>query len=273
MKSNKIIRYALWEKIPGSTNYEPWIEHYIPDRKSTDSAIVIIPGSGYRSDPDLPKQEGERVARYFCEKGINVFVLRYRVAPDYFPLPILDGRRAIRYIRYYAEKLGINKDKIAAMGYSSGGHLTASLFAYHDKLEFEDTDDIDKGSYIPDYQILCYPVIGFKRENCYTHQGSTFNLPGDRYEELRDKLSLEFSKVPCTAPTFVWHNFDDSAVNVVNSFKYAEKLKADGTSVEMHIFPDGNHGIGFPDEDTKELNHAKRWIDLLEDWLHYKEFF
>ncbi len=266
-----ITRYSLWDKVPGSCTYEPWVEHYAPEAASTDSALVIIPGSGYRCDPDKPKQEGERVARYYAERGINVFVVRYRVEPDYFPLPILDGRRAIRFIRYNAEKFGISKSKIAAMGYSSGGHLTASLFNFHDAIDFEGLDEIDREDYVPDYQILCYPVIGFKRENDYIHQGSTFSLPGDRYEELADKLSFELSDTAVSAPTFIWHNFDDNCVSVINSLKYAESLKKRGVSVEMHIFPDGGHGIGFPEEDSRVLSHDKKWADLLLDWLKYQD--
>jgi len=268
----KITRYELWDKVPGTANYEPWIEHYEPENKKSDSALLIVPGSGYQNDPDRPKQEGERVAKYFCEKGLNVFVLRYRVAPDYFPLPILDGRRAVRYIRYHSEKFGINKNKLAAMGYSSGGHLTASLFAYQKDIEYGKLDIVDNESFVPDYQILCYPVIGLDRENDYIHQGSPTNLLADRYDELKDDLSLEFSQTEITAPTFIWHNFDDKTVSVINSLKYAENLRAKGTSVEMHIFPDGGHGIGLPVDDRKELNHDKIWIDLVSRWLEYEGF-
>ena len=116
----EIIKYPLWDNVPGTAAYEPWLMHYKPEKAVCDSAFVLVPGSGYSNDPDRPKQEGERVAKYYCEMGLNVFVLRYRVKPDYFPLPILDGRRAIRYLRYHSEKLGINKNKIAAMGWSSG---------------------------------------------------------------------------------------------------------------------------------------------------------
>lgn len=267
-----ITRYELWDKVPGTANYEPWLDHYSPEKQINDSALLILPGSGYAHNPDRAKQEGERVAKYYCEMGINVFCLTYRVKPDYFPLPILDGRRAVRFIRYNSEKFGINKNKLAAMGYSSGGHLTASLFSYTDKIDYEDADDIDKESFVPDYQILCYPVIGFDRDNYYIHQGSPTNLLSDRYEEYKDALSLEFSKVAVTAPTFIWHNFDDAAVNVINSLKYAENLKNKGTSVEMHIFPDGNHGIGLPVEDTKVMNHVKQWIKLLDKWFEYNEF-
>ncbi len=268
----EIKRYKMWEETPGAASYEPWLEHYIPAERKTDSAMLIIPGSAYCCDPMRPKQEGERVAKHFCEKGINVFVLRYRVFPDTFPCPVLDGRRAVRYIRYNAEKFGINKEKIAALGYSSGGHLTASLFNYFDKIEFEGIDEIDNEDFVPNYQILAYPVISMNKDNYFTHKPSPENLLADRYEELRDKLSPEISSVTPVPPTFLWHNFDDTCVNVVNTLRYAESLKNRGTSVEMHIFPDGGHGIGLPTEDTKVLNHAGGWIDLLEKWLEYQDF-
>lgn len=268
----EIKRYQLWDNLPGTATYEPWIEHYKPEQAINDSALVIIPGSGYCIDPDMPRQEGERVAKYYCEMGIHVFCLRYRVKPDYFPLPILDGRRAIRYIRYYAKQFGIHNDKIAVMGYSAGGHLAASLFTYLDKIDFEDIDDIDKVSFVPNYQILCYPVIGLDRDRYYSHCGSSLCLLGDQYDDYKEVLSLEFSQVEKVAPTFIWHNFDDTCVSVVNTLKYAENLRKKGTPVEMHIFPDGNHGIGLPVEDTKVLNHDKQWIDLLTTWFRYNDF-
>ena len=268
-----VLKYDLWENIPGTTNTKPFIMHYVPVEQVTKSAILIIPGSGYGVSPSRAPQEGERVAKYLCEKGINVFVLEYRVAPDRYPLPILDGRRAMRYIRFYSDKFGIEKDKVAVIGYSAGGHLTASLTSFLDSLEYENIDDIDNESFIPDMQVLCYPVISLNGDNYYTNIGSAKNLLDTRYEELKDSLSMENTVVENIPPTFIWHNFDDSAVNVVNSFRYAETLRKKGTSVELHIFPDGNHGIGLPVDDRKDYNHNKKWIELLWDWFCYNGFF
>ncbi len=267
-----VVRYSLWDDVPGSKSYEPWIEHYIPYKTICDSALVILPGSAYSKDPSLSKHEGARVAEYYCKKGINVFCLRYRVKPDYFPIPILDGRRAIRYIRFHCGKFGINKSKIAAMGFSSGGHLTASLFSYIDKIDYEGIDDIDREDFIPNYQILCYPVIGLNRDNEYIHNASPENLLGDMYDKYKNVLSLEYSMVDKIAPTFIWHNFDDARVSVINSLKYAETLKSKGASVEMHIFPDGGHGIGLPVEDNRVMSYDKQWIYLLDNWLNYQGF-
>lgn len=263
---------SLWERIPGQATYQPWLEHYAPEKATTSSSILIIPGSGYRADPLIPKQEGERVANYLCDLGINVFVLRYRVYPDIYPSPLLDGRRAVRYIRQHSECFGIDPNGIAAMGYSAGGHLTASLFAYTAPLEGEGLDEIDSQPFTPDYQILCYPVIGLNTDDYYIHKGSSTGLLGEPYESLKVALSLENTEERITAPTFIWHNFDDSAVNVANSLLYAQRLQKNGASVEMHVFPHGGHGIGLPVDDRKDLVHDKIWIELMVRWLKYCGF-
>ena len=265
-------RYELWENIPGTTNSKPYITRYIPDEVSSKHTLVIFPGSGYRKSPSIPVQEGKRVAEYFCNLGINVFVLEYRVTPDFFPFPILDGRRAIRFIRYYSEKFGIDKEKLVLMGFSSGGHLAAATSSYIDKIDYEGIDDTDKESHIPNLQILCYPVITLNEEKYFAHKGSGRRLLGERYEELKNVLSMEILSSGVVPPTFIWHNFDDTCVSVVNSFKYAENLRRLGVPVEMHIFPDGEHGIGLPVEDRKDYNHNKKWIKLLCDWLRYNNF-
>ena len=265
-------KYELWENIPGTTNSKPYITRYIPDKVCSRHVLVIFPGSGYRKSPSIPTQEGKRIAEYFCNLGINVFVLEYRVTPDYFPLPILDGRRAIRFIKYHSKKFGIDKDKIALMGFSSGGHLAASTSSYSDRIDYEDIDDVDKEGYIPFLQILCYPVITLNEEKYFAHNGSGTRLLGDSYEELKDVLSMENTMAKSLPPTFIWHNFDDTCVSVVNSLKYAEKLRKLSVPVEMHIFPDGEHGIGLPVDNRKDYNHNKKWIDLLRCWLRYNNF-
>lgn len=266
------IEYQLWENPPGTLHSVPKLTYYPTAERKTDGAMLIIPGSAYHYPPADAPQEGERVAEYFCDRGVPVFVLDYRVEPDRFPLPILDGRRAMRYIRYYSDKFGINKDKIVTVGYSSGGHLAASLTSYLEPLEYEGIDAIDTEPFVPNLQVLCYPVLCVDKERYYAHIGSADNLLAERYEELKTALSYENTTVSDVPPTFIWHCFDDPAVHVTNSLKYAEKLKQIGTSTEVHIFPDGGHGFGLPIEDDKVSRHDRQWIDLLTEWLAYRDF-
>ena len=267
-------RLYLWDKTPGTTeSLTPYLDRYIPDTVRTTAAVLIIPGSGYFHLPSNPVQEGERVARWLCERGIPSFVLVYRVHPDRYPDPLLDGRRAMRYLRYHADALGIDRDRICTVGYSAGGHLAATLTGYRAPLAGEDASDpIDREDYRPNLQALCYPVISLDVSRPFAHRGSAKYLLADRYEELYEALCMERTDATDIPPTFLYHNFDDTAVGVENSLYYAAHLKTLGTPVELHICPDGGHGIGLPNVSRHDLDHDAMWIELFAAWLRYYEF-
>lgn len=267
------IRYDLWENAPERGDYAPYIMHYEPATRKTDAAVLIVPGSAYCVNPARPIQEGDRVARYLIEKGISVFVLIYRVFPtEGFPAPLLDGRRAMRFLRYSAEKFGINKEKLVTLGYSAGGHLCASLLGYREPMEGEGVDAIDDEDYLPNMQALCYPVISLDKENAYTNVGSAKALLGEKYAHLTDVLSFEKSQTAPVPPTFLFHNFDDTCVGIENSLLYAARLRSLGSEVEIHIYPHGGHGIGIPADDKESSLHNRDWVEQFLRWLGYYRY-
>ena len=145
-------KMSLWRNIPGLSEENPEIIPYIPDTKKTDIAVVILPGGGYAIRSE---HEGKGYAEFLNKNGITAFVVEYRVSPHRFPLPLLDSRRAIQWVRYYAEKYGIEKNKVLIMGSSAGGHLAALTSTYfHEINEFEINDEISKEDYVPNGQIL-----------------------------------------------------------------------------------------------------------------------
>ena len=264
------IRYELWDKAPEQGDYAPYILAYKPKKAKTEATVLIIPGSAYCIDPSRPVQEGDRVARYLCDQGIAAFVLIYRVfATEGFPSPLLDGRRAMRLLRYKAKEFGIDPEKIVTLGYSAGGHLAASLVGYHEPMGGEGVDEIDREDYRPNYQALCYPVISLDKEKAYTNAGSSNALLGEKYAVLTDTLSFEKSQSAPVPPTFIFHNFDDTCVGVENSLLYAARLRSLGAEVEMHIYPHGGHGIGIPIDDKKSSLHNRDWIGQFIRWLGY----
>lgn len=255
----------LWEKTPGLCQTEPEIIPYIPQEKRSDAAIVIFPGGAYRG---LADHEGAGYAEYLAGQGITAFVVTYRVAPHKFPLELLDARRAVRWVRAHAEEYGICKDKIAVMGSSAGGHLTALVSTYRGKIDFEGLDAVDTEDYLPNAQILCYPVICHPADDGVAHVGSYHNL-------LESRESADQKKVdPCliadekTPPAFIWHTAGDSGVNVINSYRYAEKLRTLNVPVEMHIFPYGPHGLGL----APKHPHVAQWSGLMLNWLRLLEW-
>lgn len=252
----------LWLNTPGMCNEIPQITPYIPANKKTDAAVVIFAGGGYCGRAE---HEGQGYAEFLTQNGITAFVVDYRVAPHSFPLPLLDARRAIRFVRHNAKDYGINPQKIAAMGSSAGGHLTALLCTYKGKLDFEGQDQIDALDYLPNAQILCYPVI-VSPKNDFAHKGSYINLLGGE-EMLQNSHNYDPNLLVSknTPPAFIWHTSNDQVVNVKNSTQYLAALNNSGVLAEMHIFPNGPHGMGLANDD----NHVAQWSKLLLNWFKY----
>ena len=244
--------YTLWNE-KDSTK----IEWYEPKNKKSDAAILIFPGGSYAQHCDY---EGKDYAEYLNTLGITAFVVYYRCDPNYFPLPLLDARRAVRFVRANAEKFGVAKDKIAAMGSSAGGHLCALLSTYTKNIEGEGEDSIDETDYLPNAQILCYPVIS--SDESIFHKWSYLCLLGERYIE-KEKFSPELLVSESTPKAFIWHTAEDQSVPVENSYRYATALYRKGVPCELHVFPYGAHGRALSHEDS----HVAKWKELLVSWL------
>ena len=264
--------FNLWENTPGMCEEVPTVTYYQPENKKSDAAVVIFPGGGYGH---RASHEGKDYAEFYNENGISAFVVDYRVSPHRFPLPLLDARRAVRFVRFNAEKFGIDKNKVAVMGSSAGGHLASMISTYYNEIDFEGADEIDKEDFIPNKQILCYPVINLCGKE-YSHAGSGRNLLWEEHGMKGASLSPDFIASAQTPDAFIWHTFNDNVVDVRNSLEYASKLKSVGVGAEVHIFPEGNHGLGLcknhvhcEGKDPKMLNHVAQWMPLVINWFKY----
>ena len=240
------------------------IQPYIPDHLSADFAVVIFPGGGYCFRAD---HEGDGYARFFRDRGIASFVVDYRVSPHHFPAPLLDARRAVRYVRAHAAEFGIDPQKIAVMGSSAGGHLTALVSTYTAPLDGETADGLDTVDFLPNAQILCYPVV-CSPESGVAHIRSYENLLGNPPVVPSESVDPCQLATEATPPAFIWHTDADQTVNVLNSYRYATRLHELGVPTELHVFPHGGHGLGM----TNEIPHVQQWCELLLNWLSLSPF-
>lgn len=249
-------------EIPSITPYIIEDDYY---DKKLHPALIIFPGGGYER---LADHEGEPVAKWLNSLGINAFVLQYRLGPEYqYPCQLNDAQRAIRYVRYNAEKFNIDPEKIGVLGFSAGGHLAALTSVYFDEgMEKDPSDEIDKVSCRPNMSVLCYPVINLQE---YGHKGSKENLIGkDASEDLAEKLSCEKQVKDNTPPAFIWTTAEDMTVPMENSLLYAKALKDKEIPFDLHVFPRGRHGLGLADE----VPYVKIWAQLCAYWFKEMRF-
>lgn len=236
---------SIWEA--DEYNYEaaygfvPNIHTYLHEDDVVRPCLLLIPGGGYCMVCNV---EGEPVAEVFGKMGMNVIVLTYTTDITMsIPLnrqPLMDASRAIRYIRRNSDRFKINPDKITVMGFSAGGHLSASL-----SVHYEDVEDVNpeynKYSNRPNGTILGYPVITSGK---YTHEGSIISLLGNNAsKEDLDYYSLENHVTPNTPPCFCWQTVEDDLVPIENSVLYTNALCENKVPYAYYAFPHGRHGL------------------------------
>lgn len=233
--------------------------------------ILICPGGAYRMTSD---REAEAVALRFMSMGYHTAVLRYSVAPAVYPAALHQLARAVSILRKRSKEWFIDPSQIVVMGFSAGGHLAASLGTFWNKGEITKALDVKKEEIQPNGMILCYPVI---TSGEYGHEESFRNLLGQRYEELKEQMSLENQVDAETPKTFIWHTFEDKTVLPENSLSFVRAMVNQGVPVEYHLFPEGLHGIGLGNELTANadgrgiVRACETWSSLCEKWLN-REF-
>lgn len=256
----------LWDaRAPGALGDtdadKPTITFYRANRGGVGTAVVVAPGGGYGAL--AMDHEGRQIAAYFNAMGVTAFVLKYRLGPRYrHPIELGDAQRAIRRVRSGAQQFGILPDRIGMMGFSAGGHLTATAGTHFDEGQADAADPIDRVGSRPDFLILGYPVITF--DPAVTHSGSVRNLLGEKPDpKLVQELSNELHVTERTPPTFLFHTNADTGVVAENSVRFYLALRKAKVPAEMHIFENGPHGVGLALGDPA----LSFWPTLLTNWM------
>jgi acetyl esterase/lipase len=203
--------------------------------------IIVLPGGGYKRHAD---HEGEPVAAWLTGLGYETNVFLYPVEQRH-PAPLDALRAEVRRVR------GEGAERVGVIGFSAGGHL-----AGHGALTAAPGEPERL-----DFAILGYPVVTMHDS---AHPGSRDTLIGpDAGEAERDAASLERLVTPGAPPFFLWHTASDPAVPVHNSYALADALAGAGVPHELHVFPEGRHGLGL----APAVPHVAQWTRLCESWL------
>ncbi|RYZ27257.1 MAG: alpha/beta hydrolase [Chitinophagaceae bacterium] len=240
----------------------------VPKSENRGASVIICPGGGYERLSHI--YNGFNFAKWFNSKGINVFVLLYRLPHQQDLLdrktgPLTDAQRAVRIVRANAGKWNLSKEDIGVMGISAGGHAVTTLATHFDDVSAI-KDSFDKVNYLPNFTILLSPVVTMGK---YAHPGSRRNFLGsDTTAAMIQKYSNELQVSSATPPAFIVHAQNDSTVNMRNSLFYYNALIEKNVQASIHVFPQGGHGIGLVDNPGS----TDRWLDLLYLWLKEKGF-
>lgn len=251
----------------------PKLYAYIPhnsmeiDPKRKRKTVIICPGGGYELTSD---REAEPIALKFVAEDFNAFVLRYSVFPATFPTALCELATAVAMLRENKEEWNIDENYIIVAGFSAGGHLAASIGSLWHTEFLEQQMGMQKELYKPNGLILSYPVISSGE---FAHKSSFKKLLGNsiQYENL---VSIEKNITKHMPPAFIWHTFDDATVPVENSLLLAMEMKKNNIPIELHIYPQGVHGLSLAsvqtskDENEESVNaYCQSWFEFCIKWL------
>ncbi|WP_159981518.1 MULTISPECIES: alpha/beta hydrolase [unclassified Novosphingobium] len=241
----------------------PRMAVFRPDRPN-GAAVMITPGGGYKWI--VVDKEGYEIARWLAARGFTAFVLFYRLpgegwasGPD---TPLADAQRAMRLIRHRAREFAIDPERVAAMGFSAGGHVCADLGARFAANVYAPVDAADKLSAKPVCAAPIYPVVSM--DPAIAHPGSRILLLGPSPTPALEAAHSPERNVPADAPPhFLVHAEDDDVVPAENTLRLRAALSARGLPVETHLFANGGHGFGLRRAIGKP---AEVWPDLWRNW-------
>ena len=232
--------------------------------------IIHISGSGWTRPLSLDagmlnhsghvKDEGEM----FVEAGYTLFSVNHRAVPRFiYPTAVEDVQRAVRFIRYHAEKYKINPDRIGAVGGSSGGHLVSMLGVLDGNEVLADETPINRMN----AKVQC--VIA--RAACTSFvQGRTGLFLGVREKEIKNPLSVEYKIAYEASPIFhvtaddppflLVHGDKDEVVPFVLSEDMYKKLQELNVPAKLITVEGGGHGAGIVNSPEVKKEMVK-WMD------------
>lgn len=241
----------------------PRMAVFRPDRPN-GAAVMITPGGGYRWV--VVDKEGYEMARWLTARGFTAFVLFYRLpgegwaaGPD---VALSDAQRAMRLVRHRARDFAIDPERIAAMGFSAGGHVCADLAVRFAVPTYAAVDAADRLSARPFCAAPLYPVVSM--DPGIAHPGSREKLLGASPTPAAEAAHSPDRNVGADAPPhFLLHAEDDDVVPVDNTLRLHAALRARKVPVEMHLFANGGHGFGLRKAVGKPV---EAWPELWRAW-------
>jgi acetyl esterase/lipase len=215
------------------------LDVYQPDDSGKRAAVLMLHGGGWRvgSRSDLAPH-AEALVRH----GFTAVVADYRLMTDHpWPAQIRDVRAAIKWIRDNVDALGIEPDRISALGYSAGAHLAALAAGDPDGAAAKDSlGRVPLNAVVP-----CEPIIGFQAgqyERGYTPSWSLFGPDLVRPQDIRDASPMTFVR-PDFPPSCFCHGAEDIQIPCTGSITMQQALSRVGAVSDLHLFSTYPHAL------------------------------
>ena len=241
----------------------PHLTWYVPKKLTTRAIQVVFPGGGYYHCNVTG--EGLPVAEYFNRKGMTVVVVTYRTPrpPRDQPKHLVawaDAQRAIRLVRAAAPARGLDPDRIGAMGFSAGGHLTLLTALSSTYRAYRPVETLDETvSCRVQWACPIYPAYALTDgEDCP-------NLKGGNEESAVPVPEFLFD---IQTPPMCFVHGDADGWAAMNSVKVWERLRRMGVQSDLHTLATRGHCFQFKAADG---TGSATWLDRVWEFLAVKK--
>jgi acetyl esterase/lipase len=204
-------------------------------------AVVIIHGGGFTGGHRDAARElniGGTLARNGYV-GMSVDYALADIGRPTWPQNLFDCKTAVRWLRANADRLRIDPNHIGVIGGSAGGTL-ASLVTLT-----QPNDGLDPEGPYGNFpcQVQCGVDMYGVASMAEWHDSVMFGKTSDEAPELYKMASpLTYARSDAP-PMLILHGTADKTVDVSQSEKFAEALKAKGATFEIEIIPDAPHSF------------------------------
>lgn len=224
-------------------------------------SIVIFHGGGWvAGEPSW----GFGNAKKYAKHGLIAISVEYRLSDQKIITPIdamEDTKDFFIWARENANKLKLNKDSIAAFGWSAGGHLvtSAAVFAKYTA----DSSITSK----PNALILQSPAVSTLNDEWFKQLLLGKGIPIDFSPAQHIKENMP--------PTIIVIGRDDSVTPLKYSELYRDEMIKNGNSCELYIYDGVGHLFtplpdnGWPKPDQEVSEKAFSQIDFFLKGLGY----
>jgi acetyl esterase/lipase len=205
------------------------------------TAVLLLHGGAWRRGS---KQAVAPSAKALAGHGFVALAVQYRLLGDApWPAQIQDVNSAIRWARRNAGNLGVDANKIVVEGLSAGGHLALLAAGAAHVRAFSDDADADQDGSVA-AAIAFYPPVEFQLGTSVEGALPAGRLLEDRADAREAELASPIHHVSRNfPPTCLFHGTDDHIVLPTASIRLFDRLRAAGTTVDLHLQSGQTHAF------------------------------
>jgi acetyl esterase/lipase len=186
------------------------------------------------------------ISDYVAASGVPMLAVDYRRAPEHRqPVPVEDSYAGLAWLIDHAAELGVDPARIAVMGDSAGGGLSAgvALLARDRGVTLARQiliyPMLDDRNVVPDEELA--PLALWTYDFNYTAWGALLGPAFGSDDVPATAAPTRATDLRGVAPAYV--EVGELDIFCVEDIDYARKLAAAGVSIELHVHPGAPHSF------------------------------